>query len=165
MMSQCPFAAKALRALPEALASLGGEARLSVHYIGTGDRASGLRSMHGEAEVQEDMRQLCAIKAYPKTFLAYLVCRAGDPRSEDWKACTGPATGIEAEPIERCVKSGEGARLLEQSFRRSAALGVGASPSWIASGRRKFSGIDAATIRAEFCKANPKAKACAVAPP
>jgi hypothetical protein len=36
---------------------------------------------------------------------------------------------------------------------------VGGSPTWIANGKNKFSGIDAETVKTEFCKYNDKVSA------
>jgi hypothetical protein len=62
--------------------------------------------------------------------------------------------------IKQCAEGSEGPRLLEKSFQHSNALGVGASPTWVANGKYEFSGVDAETIKTERCKHNAKLAGC-----
>jgi len=86
VMSQCPYGAQALVAMKDVADSFQKDLTLNVHYIG-GVQGEQLTSMHGPGEVDEDVRQLCAIKHYPKNnkFLDYVSCRSKDPRNVDWK--------------------------------------------------------------------------------
>jgi protein-disulfide isomerase len=162
VMSQCPFGVKGLDAMKEVLANFdkaGEKLDFVIHYIGDGD-ASGLKSMHGQPEVDEDIRAVCAIKNYDKNrkYLDYIWCRNKDYKSADWQTCTGDATGIDAAVISKCF-DGEGKDLLAKSFAASEAAGFGASPTWLVNGKFKFSGIDAETIKTNVCAHN-KMKGC-----
>ncbi len=163
VMSQCPFGVKGLDAMKEVLANFdkaGEKLEFVVHYIGDDDATKGLTSMHGQPEVDEDMRQVCAMKHYDKDrkYLDYVWCRNKDYKSANWEACTG-SNGIDAAVIRKCFEGKEGKELLAKSFGVSNANGFGASPTWLVNGKFKFSGIDAETIKTNVCAHN-KMKGC-----
>jgi sulfur relay (sulfurtransferase) DsrF/TusC family protein len=160
VMSQCPYGNKAVTAMKEVLSTFPKDLSLGVHFIGD-EQGTELNSMHGPAEVQEDLRQACVIKHYGRKhqFMNYLACRAADYRNPNWEACTGGTTGIEAATIKRCV-DGEGKDLLKADFRLAHTLGIGASPTFLANNKYVFNGIDAETIKQNFCKYNSGLAGC-----
>lgn len=90
-------------------------------------------------------------------FMDYILCRNQSRRNENWEAC---ATGqIAGSQIEQCV-SAEGRILHERDIAVADALGIDASPSWIVNGKHKFQGLDAETIRENFCQHNPDVAGC-----
>jgi hypothetical protein len=129
-----------------------------LHFIGL-EQDGELSSMHGAAEIDEDLRELCAMHRYPghRRWMDYVRCRDRDIRSTDWQKCA--VDGIDAKVIESCV-AGEGRKLLEEDFRLAQGLGISASPTFIANGRSSFHGIDAEAIRAGYCAQNASAAAC-----
>jgi hypothetical protein len=131
-----------------------------VHFIGSGTADKGLTSMHGQAEVDEDIREICAMKLYAKNYkyMDYVLCRNKDIRSTDWEKCA--VGGIDAKAIKKCVDSGQGKKLLEEDFKVASGMGIGASPTWLANNRYKFSGIDAESIRKNVCSHNKDLKNC-----
>lgn len=160
VMSQCPYGVMALNAMPEVLKNFGDGLKFNIHYIASGTAADGFNALHGQPEVDENIRQLCVAKLYPAAhkYMDYITCRNENIRSEDWKSCTGK-NGIVAQKIEACVKS-EGAKLHEEDIKIGNSLGIGASPSWVANGKFKFSGIDAETVRKNVCEHNKDLKGC-----
>ncbi len=159
VMSQCPFGVKGLDAMKEVLENFkkaGNPIDFSISFIGDGDAASGLKSMHGQGEVDEDIREACAIKNYGKNlkFMDYIWCRNKNIRDANWQACTGESTGIDMNKIKSCSEGEEGKKLLEKSFANSDAAGFGASPTWLVNNRYKFSGVDAETIKTNICQHN-----------
>lgn len=161
MMSQCHFAAQRVQQLRDLLKTLG-PVDLSVEFIGAVGPSNALSSMHGPAEVAEDLRQICAQKRYRqgRRFLQYVACRSADYRSDDWRACTGARTGIDPRVLQRCAEGEEGRALLTASFRRSQQLGIAASPTFVANRLHKFSARDADAIRTSFCEHNQAWKGC-----
>lgn len=160
VMSQCPFGAKALVAMKEVLENFKNDIKFNIHYIGD-DNNGNFSSMHGPAEVDEDIRQLCAIKHYPKNykFMDYIVCRSKDYKNNDWKSCTG-SNGIDAAVIEKCFNGPEGKELLKKSFEESKNLGMTASPTFLANNKYQFGGIDAESIKNNYCKYNKDQPGC-----
>jgi 2-hydroxychromene-2-carboxylate isomerase len=162
VMSQCPFGVKGLDAMKEVLEHFdkqGETIDFSVHYIGDGDAKSGLTAMHGQPEVDENIRQVCAIEHYGKgrKYLDYVWCRNKDYKSPSWEPCA--KNGIEADVIRKCSESDEGKQLLEESYAHAKALGFGASPTWLVNDKFEFSGVDAETIKTNLCAHN-KLKGC-----
>jgi hypothetical protein len=161
VMSQCPFGVKGFNAMEEVLKNFKGtKLDFQVHFIGNGDAKSGLTAMHGQSEVDENIREICAMKYYAKDYkwMDYVLCRNKDIRSTDWQQC---AKGdIKADTIKKCFEGEEGKKLLEESYKVSNGLGIGASPTWLANNKFKFSGIDAETIRKNLCDHNKDLKGC-----
>ncbi len=162
VMAQCPFGVKGLNAMEEVLKNFGNKIDFTIHYIGDGDAKAGLKSMHGPGEVDEDIREMCAIKHYAKDYkyMGYILCRNKDIRSADWEACTGDKTGVDKAVIKKCFEGDEGKQLLEAEFKTSQSMGIGASPTWLANNRYKFSGVDAATVGKNLCDHNKELKGC-----
>ncbi len=159
VMSQCPFGAMAVNAMGEVLDAFKTDMNFQVHFIAdmAGDQ---INSMHGPAEVEEDIRWACAAKKYPKNndYLKYVWCRAADYRNPDWKKCaTGP---IKADVIEKCATGEEGKALLAEDIKIAKSLDISASPTWVVNGKTKFSGVTPKAIQDNFCQANPGLKGC-----
>jgi len=132
-----------------------------IHFIGDGSAETGLTSMHGEPEVAEDLREICALE-HGKTRQAmdYIWCRSPDIRSAAWQGCAGEKSGIAEDAIAKCSEGSEGKRLLAASFAKAKAAGIGGSPTWLVNGKYQFSGIDPRAIMDNLCKHN-KLGACA----
>ena len=160
VMSQCPFGVKALNAMEEVLKNFNGKVDFSVHYIANGTAASGFTSLHGQGEVDENVRELCAMKSYGKSykFMDYVLCRNKAITSTNWEGCA--ANGIDAKAIKKCAEGDEGKKLHEEDIKLANSLGIGSSPTWIANGKFKFSGIDAETVRSNLCQHNKDLKGC-----
>ncbi len=82
VMSQCPYGAQAMVAANDVVEHFGDDITLNVHFIGE-VKGDTLSSMHGQAEVDEDIREICAAAKYGKKhqFMKYLACRSKDYRS------------------------------------------------------------------------------------
>lgn len=160
VMSQCPYGAQAMVAANEVVQHFGKDITLNVHFIGQmqGDQ---LTSMHGQAEVDEDIREICAATKYPKDhqFAKYLACRSKDYRNPNWQPCAKEA-GMDEKVIQKCF-DGEGKALLKKSFQFAESLKIGASPTFLSNNRREFNAVDAASLQKQFCADNPDVKGCA----
>lgn len=159
VMSLCPFAVKGEDAFAD-IAPDFPEVRFAVHYIADdlGDGRFG--ALHGQPEVDENRRQLCAMKHYPKdgAWLDYIVCRNADIRSTDWQACAiGP---IKAAVLSKCAEGPEGAKLLLEDLAIARSLGIQASPTWLVNNRHLEKGISRDQIRDMICRHNPTLKGC-----
>ncbi len=159
VMSQCPYGAKAMIAANEFVDHMGGDVTLNVHFIGD-ERDGKLTSMHGQPEVDEDVRERCAIEKYGKKhqFLKYLACRSKDYKNGEWKPCAQEA-GMKPEVIQACF-DGEGKALLAKSFAFAKELKFGASPTFLVNNKREFNAIAAADIQKQFCQDNPDKAGC-----
>ncbi len=172
VMSQCPFGVKGLNAMQEVLQNFQknkAKVDFQIHFIGNGNAKDGLQSMHGQGEVDEDIREACAIEHFGKDakYMDYIWCRNKNIRDTAWESCATKENGIDAAAIKKCFEGEQGKALLEKSFDFSSKAGMGASPTWLANGKYKFSGIDPETIKSEFCKHNklPGCEATLSGPP
>ncbi|MBW2534576.1 MAG: hypothetical protein JRI55_23995 [Deltaproteobacteria bacterium] len=159
VMSQCPFAAQGVLALREVLKNFGGKLSFRLHYIAE-ETDDGFRALHGAPEVAENIRQLCAKEHYGKNdlYLDYIWCRFADYRSEAWQRCA--VKGISADVIERCASGQQGRRLFSKDIRLAKALGITASPTWLANNRHTFHGISAEQIKQGICRWNTGLGGC-----
>jgi len=160
VMSQCPYGVLGLDATKELLEAFKGEIEFGVHFI-AGERDGELVSMHGPPEVAENIREICAIKHYPKNFkyMDYIWCRNKDIKSADWQKCTG-ANGIATAVIEKCSTGGEGKQLLAEDIKLAQGMKIGGSPTWMVNNRHVFNAIAAGAIQANLCQHNPGLEGC-----
>ena len=159
VMSMCPYGAKAMIASKELVDHFGNDVGLNVYFIG--DSADGeLKSMHGQAEVDEDIRERCAIARYkqPKKYMGYLACRSKDYKNPEWQACATEA-GLDPAVIQSCFE-GEGKQLLADSFAVSEKMKIASSPTFIVNNTRSFNAIAVGPLARQFCQDNPKLAAC-----
>ena len=160
VMSHCPFGIRALNALKEVTKAFGKDLHLEIHYIATETAPGKFRSLHGPTEVEEDKRELCAMKYYGKNYkyLDYILCRNKNIRDNNWQKCA--VNGIKAKVIEKCSTGPEGTKLLSEDIKIAQGLGIGASPTWMANNKFKFSALAPKQIQQNFCAHNPKLKGC-----
>jgi hypothetical protein len=160
VMSQCPYGMMALDRVAEVLENFGASIDFHVNYIAD-EKGDGFDSMHGPGEVEEDIRELCAMKKYAKGFkyMDYVLCR-NKAMGASWQDCTG-SNGIDAKVIEKCA-AGEGKELLRQNLKVAKGLGIASSPTWMANNRYLFPGISAEAIKTQMCERNKGMKNCDV---
>lgn len=159
IMSQCPFGVQAVDAMKEVLDNFKGKVAFDVHYIAD-KTPTGFSALHGQPEVDENIRQLCAKKLYGKKnkYLDYMWCRNKNYRSDDWKPCA--KDGIVAAAIEKCSTGDEGKKLLEEDIKIAKQLEISGSPTWLANNRFKFSGVAADAIKQNICQHNKDLANC-----
>ncbi|NMB48233.1 thioredoxin domain-containing protein [Candidatus Kuenenbacteria bacterium] len=148
IMSQCPYGIQALNAMEEVLDNFGKNINFSVHYIANEQADGTFQSLHGQGEVDENIRELCAMKYYPSTYMDYILCRNKNIQS-DWTTC-----GAKFPKIKTCAEGDEGKGLLSGDIKLANELNIGASPTWMVNNRYTFNGIDAETVRKNFCQYN-----------
>lgn len=160
IMSQCPYGNQAVNSMKEVLNAFKG-LNFTVHYLGYyNNDTNAISSLHGKAEVEEDMRQICAENIYGKDnlYLKYIWCR-NQNLSEDWKECA-LKNSLDPEKISSCTQGDEGWKLLTKEFKNSMNLEIAASPTWIANNKYKFNAVAADEIGKNLCSTNPGLKGC-----
>jgi len=159
VMSQCPHGIKALNAMSEVLAALGSRIDFRVHYIAEA-ASDGFRSLHGQPEVDEDIRALCAMRHFGRDnrYMEYIWCR-NRQMQRPWQSCAG-RKGISEVVLRRCATGAEGKALLRADLEHARALGITSSPTWLANNRFVFHGTTPEAIRRGFCKRNKDLPGC-----
>jgi len=148
VMSQCPYGTKALDAMAEVLPNFDNNINFNINYIAEANADGTFNSLHGQPEVDENIRELCAIKYYPNSYMDYIWCR-NQNITGDWTSC-----GTNFPKIKTCFSGSEGKTLLNENIKLGNVLGIGASPTWMVNNKYLFSGLDAETIKANFCRYN-----------
>ncbi|MBN2880799.1 thioredoxin domain-containing protein [Candidatus Woesearchaeota archaeon] len=157
VMSQCPYGIRGLNAMKQVLDNFGNDIKFDVHYIASENADGSFNSLHGQGEVEENIRQLCVKEKLGfDTFMDYIWCRNADIAG-DWKSCV---EGLDQATIESCSTGTEGKKLLSEDLKVAQSLNIGASPTWLVNNIKTFSGIDSETIKTNYCAANPNLSGC-----
>lgn len=134
VMSQCPYGVKAETAVISALRneSAAKDLKLKLHFIvGRETDAQGnpsFSSLHGDQELQENIRQMIIQKYYPEKLIPYLEVRNTDYKADNWEAV---ATQVGIDPASISQHLSEGPQLLESEYELTQTLGIQASPSYM----------------------------------
>lgn len=148
VMSQCPYGTMALNAMAEVLDNFGSNVDFHINYIANENADGTFQSLHGQGEVDENIRELCAIKYYPSNYMDYIWCR-NENITGDYSSCAA-----NFPKVKTCFESDEGAGLLSENIKLANELAIGASPTWMVNNRYTFNGIDAETVKTNFCQYN-----------
>jgi len=171
IMSHCPYGVRTSDTMDEVLKNFGKDRKkidFSLEYIGK-EVDGKLTSMHGETEVAENLRQVCAQKYYAKNYQfmdyglwrkqAHQENRGKEPEGTEWTACAKGA--IKADVIKKCAEGDEGKQLLSASYKLSEDLGISGSPGWLLNNKFEMRGRTADAIKTEFCAKNEGLTECA----
>jgi len=145
VMAFCPYGTQAESVMKPVVALLGSKADIRVRYIttATGTTAASIYSLHGQKEVQEDLRQTCIIKNNPEKFWEYVgkfneACYPQYLNADLFDACRGNVTtalGIDTHAIESCASSEEGLALLKADELLANKDGASSSPTLVINGQ------------------------------
>jgi hypothetical protein len=169
VMSQCPYGVRTVDAMEEVLKNFGKDRKkmdLQIDFIGKNVDGK-LTSMHGEGEVNENLRQICAQKHYAKDykFMDFVLCRnkayqenRGKEEDKAWEACA--KDGINAAVIKKCAEGDEGKELLTASYKLAEDLGITGSPNWLLNNKYDMRGRAPEGIKVAFCEKNQGVAGC-----
>jgi hypothetical protein len=156
-----PQGIEAINSLKDLLPAFNGQINVTVNYIGELDGKGMPTSPMGRDEVDEDLRQLCAMKIYPDglKYLDYIWCRNRN-LTGNWSDCARE-TGLNATEIETCAGGEEGNSLISASFRETRQLGIINSPTFLINNKKRFvNAVSASQIREGICSANNDLDVC-----
>jgi predicted DsbA family dithiol-disulfide isomerase len=157
-MSECPYGILGENAMKDVLDNFKGDIDFEIHYIATETSPGVFQSLHGPTEVAENINQLCIAKYNKEKLMEYVLCRNENIKG-DWKPCATTA-GIDTAKIETCANGAEGKTLLSNDIKIAQGLGISASPTWLANNKAIFNGIDAETIKSNYCSVNSELDGC-----
>lgn len=140
IMSQCPYGMAAADAVVEVVDALP-ELDVNVWYL-AGEEGNGFTSLHGQPEVEEDIRQVCILENEPENFWDYVACMASVYRNAgtEWEGCAD-AAGVNKARLTTCWEGETGKELLRDNIALAAQLGFGSSPTFLMNGRYIMSGM------------------------
>jgi hypothetical protein len=123
VMSFCPYGTQAEAGMGPVADLLKSKANIRIRYISTvsGTTVDSVSSLHGPAEVQEDLRQICINKYYPGQFWSYLKtfnaqCYPSWKNATVLESCqkdTMAALSMDSAKIDTCSTGTEGITLLK----------------------------------------------------
>lgn len=128
VMSQCPFGTKAEDVIFPAVKSLGENVDFNLYFIANEPQPLKFGSLHGQAEVDENIRHLCAMKLFPKQYMDFILERNLNIFDTNWQAAA-KKVGIDPALMEACVSGDEGKKLLSESAKVSNDRGARGSPT------------------------------------
>lgn len=120
-------------------------------------------SLHGQKEVEEDMRQLIVMKYYPNKLLDYLLYRAENYDSDSWEEAAILAW-IDVDHITRIIESDEGEHLFKKNINRAKDLKVDSSPTLFINGKRFSAKIMKNNILRMICRKSLPCEQCSNVP-
>ena len=139
VMAQCPFGVIAENAMYPVYKLLKDNIDFNLHFIAT-KTADGFSSLHGQPEVDEDLRQVCIMDKYPDKYFSYIECVNENYQNPEsvWEGCA-EEFNIDVDEITTCYQGEEGASLLEENIKKTNEYGVTGSPTMFINGE-KYSG-------------------------
>jgi len=139
VMSQCPYGTIAEDAMYPVYKLLKDDMDFRLYFIAS-ETEDGFSSLHGQPEVDEDLRQVCIINKYPDKYFSYIQCvneNYQNPASV-WESCA-EEFDIDVAEITACYQGDEGAGLLSENIQKADEYGVTGSPTMFINGV-KYSG-------------------------
>jgi len=136
VMSQCPFGTISQNAMYPVYKLLKDNMDFKLYFIAT-ETDNGFSSLHGQPEVDEDIRQVCIINKYPDNYFSYIQCVNEDYQNvgDVWEGCA-EEFDIDVTEITKCYQSDEGAELFSENIQKAEEYGVTGSPTMFINGER-----------------------------
>ncbi|MDP6038580.1 MAG: hypothetical protein QGG64_08530, partial [Candidatus Latescibacteria bacterium] len=182
VMADCPYGIRAEQALGPMFQKLGNEIDFRLHFIAdeagvkrtvwpnartvsacnaTATSGSGrFRSLHGDVEIAEGIRQTVVMKLYPDQFWDYISCRNRSGIATDWRVCA-TQVGMDAVKIAEMAESSVGEDLFGENIRRANILGINASPTLRVNRREVNIFSDPDAVAQVICRDDVDAAFCA----
>ena len=138
VMSFCPYGTQAETGMGPVVDLLKSKADIRIRYITTisGTTADSVDSLHGPAEANEDLRQICINKYYPDQFWSYIKifdeqCYPLWHNATVLESCqknTTATLSLDSAKIDTCATGTEGITLLKADETAAGKDGATASP-------------------------------------
>jgi len=184
VMALCPFGMQAEAALAPAVKAFGDEIDFRLYFIADevgaerfavtqrpgrrpgpsceGAPAEGtgpFRSLHGDAEVAEGIRQTVMMTLYPDRYYDYILLRNRDIGSDNWEACAR-AVGMPPDRVAAVASGPEGVAVFRKNIRRANLLGIGASPTLLVNGKELEAFFNPNALARRICQSDSGLTPC-----
>jgi glutaredoxin len=161
VMSQCPYGVMAEKAVKELLDAIPDLKFSGLHFIATESGNGTFTSLHGQGEVEEDLRQVCVVKYNSDKLFDYVLCIDANPTNSGsiWEKCANDSK-IDVGKIRSCYTGDEGKALLRENIKSSNSMGIYSSPTLLLNNNTIFNAVYAEQMRQVVCAYNPALKGC-----
>lgn|SRR3989344_650902 len=155
VVSRCPFGLQIQRAMYDAIKNIPAlTENLRVRYIGSIVNGK-VTAMHGDAEAQENLRQICVRDEQRSKYWDYVSCQM---EKGDTAGCQ-ESTGINATKLNGCMSdANRGLSYAKEDFDLTAKYGIEGSPTVILNGVRvsefDFGGRSSDAIKTLICNSS-----------
>ncbi|MEM7827788.1 MAG: hypothetical protein QW561_00455 [Candidatus Aenigmatarchaeota archaeon] len=147
VMSFCPYGIQAETLMKPVVELLKDKAEFIVRYIVNINSDGSISSLHGQYEVNEDLRQVCIQNKYPEKFWSYIEqfnAQCGqyagkDPEVKNCSISIMQNLSLNVDGIITCAEGNESKILIGIDNDISSAYGVRGSPTLIINGK-EYSG-------------------------
>jgi len=166
VMSHCPYGTQIEKGIVPVMETLGNKADIQIKFVNY--------AMHGQIEVEDNIRQYCISKEQTDKYTKYLSCflKAGD-----FQGCI-KSTGVDQGKLDSCFKATDSKYNLLKTFNDKAnwggtyppfaineaenkTYGVQGSPTLVINGKQVEANRDSASLLATVCAAfNNKPAEC-----
>lgn len=132
VVSRCPYGLQMQRAMAEAIKENSSVGQyIKVRYMGS---VSGntITAMHGDAEAQENLRQICIREEQPSKYWAYVGCQM---KASGKEVSCEQSTGVDSAKLSACISNSDrGVAYAKEDFDLNAKYDVQGSPTLILNG-------------------------------
>lgn len=136
VMSFCPYGNQAENTMEPVFELLGNKVNWEPHYI-VSERNGEIQSLHGQKEVEQDKREICALKNHGVgkwfNFVTYVDENCGSS-GDCWKKAAENA-GLSTSEISTCAEE-RGTELLKEEAQIASKKGASGSPTLLINGQK-----------------------------
>ena len=152
VMSQCPYGLQVEDSIAPVLKTMGENIKFTIDFIAQDMGEGKFKSLHGQPEVDENIRQLCAIKYNPDEYMDFIICQNKDINNaeKNFDDCADSA-GLDTESVNACAEGEEGAGLLSESIERSQEREARGSPTIYLNGEEYQGKRDTESFQSAIC--------------
>lgn len=154
VVSRCPYGIQMQRAMAEAVKTIPElDKYFKVRYIGSVSEGK-ITAMHGDAEAQENFRQICIREEQPSKYWNYIACQM---QAGDTAGCE-ISTEIDSYALSSCISEiSRGLAYAKEDFDLNVKYGITGSPTLVLGGENvsefNFGGRSADAIKLIVCAA------------
>lgn len=152
VVSKCPFGLQMQRILAEVIKNIPSLAKnIKVEYLGSVSDGK-ITSMHGDAEAQENLRQICIREEENNKYWDYISCHI---KKGDVEGCLDSAA-INTNKLNTCMAdSGRGLKYAQADFDLQKKYGAGGSPTMVLNAEKSsefwFGGRKTEAVKTLLC--------------
>ena len=139
VMSYCPYGIETELALIPYVKENQDKINLNIYYIADETEDGSFVSLHGDIEVEEDIRQLIIKRLYPEKYLDYIFRRGERFYDADWTA-VAEEFNIDVDKVGYLLDKEESFELLRNNIKLSVFKKIDFSPSVYVNGKKYMEG-------------------------